>query len=67
MEDAMDHVRQNMLDGNSAAGVLEEIFGEEMTASPTECDNCGREASWEACSLLPKRPGWCSAVRVAAK
>jgi hypothetical protein len=33
----------NMLDGNTAAGVLLELFGVEMTATATECDNCGRE------------------------
>ncbi len=32
-----------VLDGNAAAGVLQEIFAEEMTTSPTECAHCGRE------------------------
>jgi hypothetical protein len=31
-----------MLDGNAAAGLLQDIFGTEMTASPTECAHCGR-------------------------
>jgi hypothetical protein len=30
-----------MLDGNAAAGMLQELFGAEMTASPTECAHCG--------------------------
>jgi hypothetical protein len=34
---------ENRLDGNTAAGVLVEIFGVDMTASATECDNCGHE------------------------
>jgi predicted RNA-binding Zn-ribbon protein involved in translation (DUF1610 family) len=30
-----------MLDGNAAAGVLQELFAVEMTASVGTCDNCG--------------------------
>ncbi len=30
-----------MLDANAAAGLLQEIFGVEMTAAPTECAHCG--------------------------
>jgi hypothetical protein len=43
MEESTDPSFENMLDGNTAAGVLQEVFGVEMTATPTECDNCGRE------------------------
>lgn len=31
-----------MLDGNAAAGILNEIFAVEMTANPVECNNCNR-------------------------
>ncbi|HEV8353455.1 MAG TPA: DUF6510 family protein [bacterium] len=31
------------LDGNAAAGVLADIFGEEMTARWTICGSCGRQ------------------------
>jgi hypothetical protein len=41
MEGPTDTIFDNMLDGNTAAGVLQELFGVEMTATPTECDNCG--------------------------
>lgn len=30
-----------MLDGNAAAGVLQEIFAVEMTTAVGTCDNCG--------------------------
>ena len=30
-----------MLDGNAAAGVLQEIFALEMTTAVGTCDNCG--------------------------
>jgi hypothetical protein len=30
-----------MLDGNSVAGLLHELFGTEMTATPAECAHCG--------------------------
>jgi hypothetical protein len=33
--------RSLMLDGNALAGVLQEIFSMEMTASPAECAHCG--------------------------
>jgi hypothetical protein len=29
------------LDGNAVAGLLQEIFAMEVTASPAECANCG--------------------------
>jgi hypothetical protein len=31
-----------MLDGNAAAGTLQEVFGAEMTANPARCAHCGR-------------------------
>lgn len=43
MEDSTDINRELMLDANATAGLLYEIFGVEMTASPTECANCGNE------------------------
>ncbi len=39
----MDLNRALMVDGNAVAGMLEEIFFIEMTASPTECAHCGYE------------------------
>ena len=39
----MDLNRALMLDGNALAGMLQEIFSMEMTASPTQCTHCGYE------------------------
>ena len=36
----MDH--QRMLDGNAVAGLLQEVFGTDMTAQPTRCAHCGQ-------------------------
>ena len=36
-----DLSRSLTLDGNALAGVLQEIFSLEMTASPTTCSYCG--------------------------
>ena len=36
-----DMSRALMVDGNAIAGMLQEIFGLEMTASPTQCAHCG--------------------------
>ena len=44
MEEITDINRELMLDANATAGLLYEIFGAEMTAAPTECANCGKEA-----------------------
>lgn len=33
---------QLMLDGNAAGGLLQEIFGAEMTANPVRCAHCGQ-------------------------
>ena len=30
-------------DGNAIAGLLEEIFGRDMTATPRRCQSCGRQ------------------------
>jgi hypothetical protein len=43
MEEMTEHDLETMLDGNTAAGVLREIFTVEMTASATECDHCGNQ------------------------
>ena len=32
------------LDANAAAGMLQEFFGAEMTAQPSECGHCGNRA-----------------------
>jgi hypothetical protein len=42
MDRMMDMNMALSLDGNAAAGLLQEIFAEEMTASPAECASCGR-------------------------
>jgi len=43
MEESMFDITQElMLDGNAAAGILHDVFSAEMTASPTECANCGK-------------------------
>ena len=42
-KEPMDLNQMLILDGNAAAGLLEEIFAAEMTASPTECAHCGRQ------------------------
>lgn len=43
MDETTDINHELMLDANAVAGLLNEIFGVEMTDSPTECANCGNE------------------------
>ena len=52
-----DMNRALMLDGNAAAGVLREIFAVELTASPTECANCGREGELGTLPAFVRAPG----------
>ena len=52
-----DMQRELMLDGNAAAGMLQEIFAEEMTASPTECANCGRVGEVGTLLAFTQAPG----------
>jgi hypothetical protein len=53
----IDIIGELMLDGNAAGGVLQEIFALEMTASPTECANCGREGELGSLMAFTQSPG----------
>lgn len=58
MEDTSTDInRELMLDANATAGLLHEIFGVEMTASPTECANCGNEAEIGTLLAFTQGPG----------
>jgi len=52
-----DIIQEMTLDGNAAAGVLSEIFAVEMTATPTECANCGREGEIGSLMAFTQSPG----------
>ena len=58
MDDSQSELnRELMLDGNAVAGVLQEIFGLEMTASPTECAHCGAANDIGALWAFTQAPG----------
>jgi hypothetical protein len=57
MEETTDINRELMLDANATAGILYEIFGVEMTASPTECANCGNEGEIGELLAFTQGPG----------
>ena len=55
-----------MLDGNAAAGLLQEVFADEMTTAVGTCDNCGASEAVGAVHLYrgagivlrcPQQPG----------
>jgi len=54
---ATDVNRELMLDGNAVAGAFYEIFGVEMTASLTECANCGRTGEMGSLLAFTEAPG----------
>ena len=57
MEEMTDINHELMLDANATAGLLFDIFGVEMTASPTECANCGNEGEIGALLAFTQGPG----------
>jgi hypothetical protein len=57
MEERIDINRELMLDANATAGLLFEIFGVEMTASPTECAHCGNSGEIGALLAFTQGPG----------
>jgi uncharacterized protein DUF6510 len=57
MEETTDVNRELMLDANATAGLLYEIFGVEMTASPTECAHCGNEDEMGTLLAFTQGPG----------
>ena len=46
-----------MLDGNAIAGVLEEIFGQDMTAAAATCSGCGRSGPMAETAVYMRAPG----------
>jgi hypothetical protein len=46
-----------MLDGNAAAGILNEIFSTEMTTNWTECAHCGQQGEIGALLAFTQAPG----------
>ncbi len=58
MEDMQTDINRDlMLDGNAAAGALQEIFGREMTVTPTECANCGNASPVGGLLAFTQSPG----------
>ncbi len=49
--------RALMVDGNAVAGLLQDVFGLEMTASPAECANCGQVSELGALLAFTQAPG----------
>ncbi len=58
MEDNLTDLNHElMLDANAVAGIMQEIFGVEMTASPTECAHCGAEGEIGTLLAFTQAPG----------
>lgn len=57
MNETTDLNHELMLDANATAGLLQEIFGVEMTASPTECAHCGNEREMGTLLAFTQGPG----------
>jgi hypothetical protein len=46
-----------VLDANAVAGALEEIFGRDVTPSPTVCAHCGNRAALGTLLAFTQAPG----------
>ena len=58
MDDQADDMNRDlMLDGNAVGGLLQDVFGLEMTASPAECANCGQVNELGALLAFTQAPG----------
>jgi len=57
-EELLDLNRELTLDANSIAGLLQEIFGSEMTMVPAECASCGNQAEIGTLLAFIHAPGY---------
>ncbi len=53
----MDLNGELMLDGNAVAGLLDSLFGGEMTTTGAECAHCGNRAALGALLAVTQAPG----------
>ncbi len=56
-EQGSDWNRELTLDGNAVAGLLQEIFADDMTAAPTECAHCGNQGAVGTLLAFTQAPG----------
>ena len=57
-EELLDMSRELTLDANSIAGLLQEIFGADMTVVPAECASCGNRAEIGTLLAFLHGPGY---------
>ena len=53
----MDEIANRRLDGNAAAGRLEDVFAVEVTSVRTTCDGCGATAVLAELMVYADAPG----------
>ena len=53
----VDASRELVLDGNAVAGLLQTVYGEEMTTCPAECASCGSISELGALLAFTHGPG----------
>ena len=57
MEISQDIISELCLDGNAVGGMLQEIFAEDMTASPAKCASCGEVGEMGRLRAYTQGPG----------
>lgn len=53
----MDHIAAHRLDGNAAAGRLEDVFAVEITSVRATCNGCGATAAVAELTVYADAPG----------
>lgn len=53
----IDSASELVLDGNAAAGLLQEMFTSDMTVAETQCNTCGTKAGIGSLSLYAASMG----------
>ncbi len=56
-DESISRAEALVLDGNAVAGLLNEVFGSELTASPTVCAHCGRRGEVGTLVAYTRGPG----------
>jgi len=57
MTERDEQAHEMMLDGNAVAGLLQEVFGVEMTTQPTRCAHCGQTSQIGALQVYGQQMG----------
>jgi hypothetical protein len=62
----MAHLAETTLDGNAIAGLLADVFGEDMTTATGTCAACGASGEVATFAVFTRAPGTVARCRACA-